>query len=262
MTSYTLITGASSGIGFELAHEFARNKHNLILVARSKDKLEKLKADIELKYPVVAEVIIMDLSEPSSSDQLFEKISLQKFNVDILVNNAGFGDHGYFKDSNPKKMEDMIQLNILTLSKLCRLFLPSMLERGYGKILNVASTAAFQAGPLMNVYYATKAYVLSFSEGLYEELIGTGVSVTALCPGPTQSGFQEVANFTNTKIMNNMKVASSKDVAVFAYEKLMANEAIVVHGFINTVVATTVNFVPRSFTRKIVRRLQEKRTTK
>jgi short-subunit dehydrogenase len=257
--NYTLITGASSGIGLELARVFAANNHNLILVARSTDKLEELKTEIEKNSEVVAEVISADLSTPDSADKLFETIKSKNLHVDILVNNAGFGDHGNFLKSEPKRNDDMIVLNILTLTKLTRLFLPEMVNNKYGKILNVASTAAFQPGPLMSVYYATKAFVLSFSEGLHEELIDTGVTVTALCPGPTESNFMKVANASDMKLLSTMSIPTSRDVAEYGYKALMNEEVVAVHGVLNTILSKTTNVVPRFLLRKVVKRLQSKR---
>lgn len=259
MTKYTLITGASSGIGFELASVFARNNHNLILVARTKEKLESLRSEIEKSYQVVAEVIPLDLSLPNSAEVLYKITEKKNLKVEVLVNNAGFGDHGLFLNADSKKIEEMINLNILTLTKLTKLYLPQMVENKYGKIMNVASTAAFQPGPLMSVYYATKSYVLSFSEALFEELKDTGVSVTALCPGPTESGFSEVANMSNVALMELMKLPTSKDVAEFGYKALMNNKAVAIHGFMNSMVAKTTSFIPRSLTRKLVMKLQQKR---
>lgn len=256
---YALITGASSGIGYELADVFAKNNHHLILVARSTEKLQSLKNEIEQKYQVVAEFISMDLSKPNSADELFKTIQSKNLNIDILVNNAGFGDHSLFLNEDPKKIEEMILLNILTLTKLTRFFLPDMIANRRGKILNVASTAAFQPGPLMSVYYATKAYVLSFSEGLYEELKGTGVSITTLCPGPTESGFQGTANLSGVALVNTMKLPPAKEVAEFAYDNLMKGKVIAIHGLMNSVVAKSINFVPRSIVRKLVMKIQEKK---
>jgi short-subunit dehydrogenase len=258
--NYTLITGASSGIGFELAHVFAKNNHNLILVARSEEKLEALKSEIEKNYSVVAQIIVLDLSKQNSAEDLFEKIQKNNFDVDILVNNAGFGDHGLFLTADKNKIEEMILLNILTLTKLTKLFLTPMIEKRFGKILNVASTAAFQPGPLMSVYYATKAYVLSFTEGLYEELKGTGVSATAVCPGPTISGFQDAANMKDIALLKTMKLPTSKDVAEFSYTSLMNKKAVAIHGFVNSMMAHTTGLVPRSLLRKLVMKLQEKRS--
>lgn len=259
--NYTLITGASSGIGFELASVFAKNNHNLILVARSTAKLESLKVEIEKNYQVAAEIITLDLAKQNSAEELFEAVRKKKLHVDILVNNAGFGDHSLFLSEDPKKVEEMILLNILTLTKLTKLFLTPMVENKFGKILNVASTAAFQPGPLMSVYYATKAYVLSFSEGLYEELLGTGVSVTALCPGATISGFQEAANLSNVALMEVMTLPTSKDVAEFGFTALMNNKAVAIHGIMNSIVARSTGFIPRMLMRKLVMKIQAKRTT-
>lgn len=258
---YTLITGASSGIGYELASVFAKNNHNLILVARSTAKLESLKVEIEKNFQVVAEIITLDLAKQNSAEELFTAVTKKKLEIDILVNNAGFGDHGLFLSEDPKKIEDMILLNILTLTKLTKLFVPKMVESKYGKILNVASTAAFQPGPLMSVYYATKAYVLSFSEGLFEEMRSTGVSVTALCPGPTTSGFHETANISNVAMMEFIKLPTSRDVAEFGYAALMSNKAVAIHGFMNSVVAKTTGFIPRMLLRRLVMKMQEKRIT-
>lgn len=259
--THTLITGASSGIGYELASVFAKHGHNLILVARSTAKLESLKTEIEKNFKVTTEVVTLDLAKQNSAEELFNLIRKKNITIDILVNNAGFGDHSLFLTADAIKIEEMILLNILTLTKLTKLFLPDMATRKYGKILNVASTAAFQPGPLMSVYYATKAYVLSFSEGLYEELKGTGISITALCPGPTESGFQDVANMSNVALMEAMKLPTSKDVAEFGYEALMKNKAVAIHGFMNRLAAKTTSFIPRSLLRKLVMKIQEKRIT-
>jgi uncharacterized protein len=190
---------------------------------------------------------------------LFTLVSKKNLKFDILVNNAGIGDHGLFISENAERIEEMIVLNVLTLTKLTKLFLPAMIESKYGKILNVASIASFQAGPLMSVYYATKAYVLSFSEGIYEELKGTGVSVTALCPGPTQSDFLTTANVSNVAALDNLNFATSKEVAEYGFENLMKNKAIAVQGLLNSIVASTSGLVPRSLSRKIVMKLQKKR---
>lgn len=257
--NYTLITGASSGIGYELARVFARHNHNLVLVARSTGKLEALRSELTKDFSVRAEVISLDLARAGAAEELAEFLRRKKLDVDVLVNNAGFGDHSLFLQQDQQKIEEMILLNVLTLTKLTRLLLPDMVLRKGGKILNVASTAAFQPGPLMSVYYATKAYVLSFSEGLYEELRGTGVSVTALCPGPTESGFQNAANMSDIALVETMKLPTSKDVAEFGYRALMANRAVAVHGLVNSVMAASTGLAPRFLVRKLVKKLQEKR---
>lgn len=258
---YTLITGASSGIGYELARVFARNHHSLILTARSLDKMKILKKELEDTYAVSVEVIAEDLSVAGSAQKLYDQITSKNLEVDILVNNAGFGDHGVFLKAQTHKITEMIHLNITSLTELTKLFLPEMVKNKFGKILNVASTAAFQPGPLMSVYYATKAYVLFFSEGLYEELKGTGVSVTALCPGPTSSGFQAAAQIKNIAIFEKMNIPTSQNVAEYGYKAMKNNEVVAVHGFMNKLFSTTVGLFPRSLVRKLVMKLQQSKVS-
>lgn len=252
-----LITGASSGIGLELAKIFAANNMNLILVARNENKLNELKKELE-RFKVSIHLLALDLSKTDSSQLVFDYCSKQNLNVDILINNAGFGDFGMFANSIWKKQEEMITLNMQTLTHLTHLFLPSMIKNKYGKILNVASTAAFQPGPLMSVYYATKAYVLSFSEALSNELEGSGVTVTVLCPGPTESGFQNAADMKDSKLVKGRKLPTSKEVADYAYKALMNGKVIAIHGLLNSLMATAIRFTPRSVARKLVRILQDK----
>ncbi len=260
--NYTLLTGASSGIGFELAQVFAANGHNLILVARSEQKLKELKAQLENEFKLIkAEVISLDLSKPDSAEQLFGITESKNWSIDIRVNNAGFGDHGAFVKSDIKKNQEMIDLNILTLTKLCHLYLPKMIQKRSGKILNVASTASFQPGPLMSVYYATKAYVLHFTEGLHEELLGTGVSAMALCPGSTASGFQATANLSNVALLDTLKIPTSKEVAEYGYIALKKNRVVAIHGKLNWLLAVSAGFLPRVLVRKVAKKLQEKRNT-
>ncbi len=257
-TYYTLITGASSGIGYELASEYAKHKHNLILSARSTAKLEELKSKLEKEFSIKVVVISCDLSVSRSAKKLFDEVQSRGLKINGLVNNAGFGDHVEFEKSDLNKTLEMIQLNITTLTELTHLFIKDLKTHTPSHILNVASTAAFQAGPLMSVYYATKAYVLSFSEGLYEELKDKNVSVTALCPGPTISGFQETANFTNNFI-SKVKLPTSKDVAVYGYRSAMRKQAVAVHGFMNRMLIFSQRFTPRSTIRNLVMMIQKKR---
>lgn len=256
---YTLITGASSGIGLELAKVCASRGMNLILTARSQEQLQALSKEIREQYQVKTEVIPLDLSISGSATQLFKNVTENKWDVNILINNAGFGDHGFFAQSSLKKQMEMIQLNIASLTELTHLCLSAMIKRNKGKILNVASTAAFQSGPMMSVYYATKSYVLSFSEALAEELQHTGVTITALCPGPTTSGFQKAANFSNIALLNMMQIASSKEVAEYGYEAMMGGKVVAIHGFKNFILAQTSRFLPRSIVRKIIKKIQSKR---
>src|SRR6202795_3291921 len=198
-TKTALITGASFGIGHELAGIFAREGYNLVLVARTADKLRQLASDLEKTHGTRSLILAGDLSSPGAAAYIHDQTTRAELAVDVLVNNAGFGQFGLFAENDLEECLQQIQLNITTLTHLTRLYLPDMLSRKSGRILNVASTAAFQAGPLMAVYYATKAYVLHFSEAIANELEGTGVTVTCLCPGPTSTEFQERAKITGIR---------------------------------------------------------------
>ena len=254
-SNYTLITGASSGIGYALAKVFASNNHNLILVARSTDKLSELKKALQLDYKIQVEIFSTDLSVPGSAENLFNQIQQGKFNVDTLVNNAGVGAYGVFSDVSLKTTHQMLHLNIISLTELTKLFLPYMLSGKSGKILNVASTAGFQPGPLMSVYFATKAFVLHFSEGLFEELKNTGVTVTALCPGPTESNFISVAKVEDISVFKALKLPTSKMVAEFGYASMMKGQAVAIHGLKNKFLSFAVRFTPRSIVRKLVMKI-------
>ncbi|MCA9922498.1 MAG: SDR family oxidoreductase, partial [Anaerolineales bacterium] len=198
-----LITGASGGIGYELARKIAQQGHNLVVVARSESKLMKLAQDFNKQFGVNVTVMVKDLAQSAAPDEIYNELQANEIDVDILVNNAGFASYGLFHELDRQKELNMMQVNMVALTHLTHLFLPGMVERGYGRILNIASTAAFQPGPLMAVYYATKAYVLSFSEAIANELDGTGVTVTALCPGPTESGFQARAAMEDSKLVQS-----------------------------------------------------------
>jgi hypothetical protein len=252
-----LITGASSGIGYELSKVFAQNGINVILVARNFKMMEELKSDIERVSKVDVKIINQDLSTPGAAQVIFDTLNNEAVKVDYLVNNAGFGDYGFFAQSNWEKNEQMINLNILTLTHLTHLFLPLMIKQKYGRIINVASTAAFQPGPLMAVYYATKAFVLSFSEAIANELEGSGVTVTALCPGPTSSGFEKAAAVEDSKLFKGKKLPSSKEVASYGYKAMMNGKTVAIHGVLNNIFATSVRFTPRKVVTKIVRKLSE-----
>jgi short-subunit dehydrogenase len=250
-----LITGASSGIGFDLAHLFAADRHDVVLVARSEGKLRELAKELEAKHGIKATVIAADLAKPETPQQIFVIAPP----VDILVNNAGFGTSGKFAETDLRAELDMIQVNITALTHLTKLFLPQMLERGRGRILNVASTASFQPGPLMAVYYATKAYVLSFSEAIAEELRGTGVTVTALCPGPTATGFQQTAELGTEALLKVMRPVSSMEVARAGYRGLMRGKRVVVPGMKNKLGVQSIRVTPRALATRVVRALQERR---
>jgi len=258
MSAYTLITGASGGIGYEFAKVFASHGHSLVLVARSKDALEKLASEIRASNKVSVEVIAMDLSKDESPQELFQKCHEKNLAVDILVNNAGFGDNALFANSDWNKLAEMMDLNVKSLTHLCHLFLPAMLSKKKGAILNLSSVAAFQPGPYMSVYYATKAYVQNFSEALHEEVSAKGVNVMALCPGPTRSGFQAAAGIDSALLLK-LPIPSSTEVAEYGYRALKAKKAVAVHGFFNKVLVFSIRLMPRSLVVKIVARMQEKR---
>ena len=258
MAQTALITGASSGIGLELARIFAREGHNVILVARSEDKLRALEEELAQR-PVQVRSIVADLSRMEEVDRLYNQLQNEGVAVDFLINNAGFGDFGFFYQTDWQKEAMMIDLNVKSLTYMTKLFLPAMLSRRSGRIMNLASTAAFLPGPSMAVYYASKAYVLSFSEAISNELEGTGVTVTALCPGPTESGFQKAANIEDTRLVKGKSLPSSAEVAQYGYEALMNGKVVAVHGLLNKVIATSIRFTPRAMVRKIVRKIQEKR---
>lgn len=251
-----LITGASSGIGLDLAHLFAADGHDVILVARSEGKLRELAAQLEQQHKITARVIPADLERPEAPRELFEAVHSQ---VDFLVNNAGFGVTGKFAETDLERELALIQVNIAALTHLTKLFLRPMVERGRGRILNVASTAAFQPGPLMAVYYASKAYVLSFSEAIAEELSGTGVTVTALCPGPTATGFADAASMTNSRLFTVMKPMTSRQVARIGYGAMHRGKRVAITGALNKMLAQSVRVTPRVVVAKVTRKLQENR---
>jgi short-subunit dehydrogenase len=252
-----LLTGASFGIGLELARIFAREGHNLVLVARSADKLRQLASELEKAHGTRSLILAVDLTDPGAPAYLLDQTTRADIQVDVLVNNAGFGQYGRFAENDLEQCLRQIQLNITTLTHLTRLYLPAMIERKSGRILNVASTAAFQAGPLMAVYYATKAYVLHLSEAIANELLGTGVTVTCLCPGPTATEFQERANIKGIRLAN-YGAMDARTVAEDGYRALMAGKPVTISGFKNWLVAQSVRFAPRRMVTAIARKLQEK----
>lgn len=258
MKKTALITGASGGIGYELAKIFAKNGTDLVLVARNKSKLNQLKTDLEKQSGISVYTIGKDLSVSESALEVYEEMTGQNIKVDYLVNNAGFGDLGMFTETDWKKEEKMINLNIKTLTLFTKLFLKEMIKRGSGKIMNVASTAAFQPGPLMAVYFATKSYVLNFSEAINNEVRKNGVTVTVLCPGPTESGFQDASGMKESKIIKWKKMPTSRQVADFGYRAMMKGKAVAVHGFFNKMLVSSVGFMPRSVIVKISRILVDK----
>lgn len=249
---YVLITGASSGIGLELARLFARDGYSLILTGRNAEALGNLSAELRSSYKTNPLILIYDLADSSAPAEIFGKIADAGLNVEILINNAGYGTAGKFWDIAAAEELAEIQVNISALTHLTKLFLPGMISRRSGKIMNVASTAAFQPGPLMAVYYATKAYVLSFTEAINEELKGTGVSACCLCPGATATGFQKRAGLENS-ILFSMHVMDAKTVAYAAYRGLQKNKAIIIPGLMNKLLPQLERFVPRRAVTSVVR---------
>ncbi|WKN31949.1 SDR family oxidoreductase [Porifericola rhodea] len=256
MNHTALITGASGGIGKALARIHASKGRDLVLVARNNDKLEALKNELEADFQVKVLVIASDLAKREAPKQIFDTIQTQHIAIEYLINNAGFGDYGFFHESDWKKEEQMIDLNMKSLTHLTKLFLPGMIKNRRGKIMNIASTAAFQPGPLMSVYYATKHYVLAFSEAIANEAKGFGVSVTALCPGPTASGFQNAAAMENFKLVNGKSMPSAEAVASYGYQAMMKGKTVAIHGMQNRILAKSIAFIPRNFVTKLVRTLQ------
>ncbi|MGZ8328824.1 MAG: SDR family NAD(P)-dependent oxidoreductase [Allosphingosinicella sp.] len=245
----TLVTGASAGLGAEFARQCRRRGDELVLVARRRDRLEALAAELGS-----AHVIAADLAEPGAAARLLADVAALGLEVDTLINNAGFGSAGAFVAAPAERLLEMIDLNVRALTELCRLALPPMLERRRGSILNVASTAAFQAGPYSAVYYATKAYVLSLSEALHEESKGKGVHVSALCPGPTATEFFEVAGSPNGRLA---KMATDPRAVVAAGLKGLArNKAIVVPGMMNKMTSQAGRILPRAALRRAVAALK------
>ena len=254
-----LITGASGGIGLELARLFAAGGYDLVLVARSADKLEELAGELR-KHGGAARVLAKDLASPESPEEVFRELEAAGVAVDVLVNNAGFATYGPFAETDLGRELEELQLNVATLTHLTKKLLPGMLARRRGGVLNVASTAGFQPGPLMAVYYATKAYVISFSEALAEELSGTGVTVSVLCPGPTATGFQRRAGMEASKLFSGLlRVADAAAVARAGYEGFRAGKRIVIPGLINKVGVQSIRVSPRALATRMVKRMQERR---
>ena len=258
MVSTALITGASGGIGYELAKLFARDGSNLVVVARSGEKLAQLAAELEKAYKIRAIVVAVDLALADGPEQVFAATQKAGIDIDVLVNNAGFGQFGFYTETNLQEELQQLQLNIVSLTHLTKLYVRPMVERRRGKVLNVASTAAFQPGPLMAVYYATKAYVLSFSSALSNELKGKGVSVTCLCPGPTTTEFHKRAAMDLSNIMK-APFMDAKTVAEIGYRAMLKGKPTVIAGKMNWLVAQSTRFAPRAWTAAVARKIQEKR---
>ncbi len=256
-TQYALITGASSGIGLEFAHIAASNQLNLILVARSAEKLMQLRTELESLYPIKVLAVGCDLAQPDAAEKVTTLLHSRNLIPDILINNAGFGLYGPFDQTGADAEADMMQVNMVALTELTKAIYQQMHKRGSGRILNVASVAGFMPGPLMAVYYATKAYVLSFSEALANEAKGSGVSVTVLCPGPTTTNFEVNASADHSKLFKRFgKLPTGKQVAEYGWKSMMKGKTIAIHGWKNRWMIFLIRLSPRKLVANMVRKVQ------
>lgn len=247
-----LVTGATSGIGRALAQRFARDGHSLVLVARSRKRLEEVGKELGS----APKLIPKDLSRPGAASEIFDELGRAAVPVCVLVNCAGFGTYGPFADTDLDVEREMMQLNVIALTELTKLAVREMIRAGGGRILNVASTAAFQPGPRMAVYYATKAYVLSFSEALAHELGGTGVTVSTLCPGPTRTGFGDRARMERVRVYRS-GVMDAATVAEAGYRGLERGRAVIIPGARNKLIALAARFSPRPIVIAVTRWMNE-----
>ncbi len=249
-----LITGASSGIGKESAYVYAEHNYNLILSARRKENLEAVKKEIEEKHKVKVDIFDIDLSKTDSAEQLYNQVKAANLKVDVLINNAGFGINGDFQDIDINKEENMLILNIITLTKLTKLFVRDMVKEGNGHIINIASTAAFQGIPKFATYAASKVYVLHFSEAIAQELKKDNIKVTVINPGATKSEFAETAGFTGDVFS---KTPSSRDLAEFIYKTMKKGKISAIHGFKNKILSFSTRLTPRNLLTKIAGKMME-----
>jgi short-subunit dehydrogenase len=254
-----LVTGASSGIGLALSREIAANGHDVVLTARNRDALEAAAGAIEGKYGVRADVIPLDLRSPDAAEQLYQTTNDQKLEIGILVNNAGFGLGGEFLETDLRREVEMVQVNVIAVTQLTKLFAAGMVRRRRGRVMNVASTAAFQPGPLHAVYYATKAYVLSFSQAIAEELRNTGVTVTALCPGATATAFAETAEISKSRLFSRLAVDDAESVAAYGYKAMMRGERVAIPRLRDKIMIQAERLAPRALVTSMVRRVMENR---
>ncbi|MCD7971953.1 MAG: SDR family oxidoreductase [Candidatus Azobacteroides sp.] len=254
---YVLITGASGGIGLEFSKVAARNRFNLILIARNTEKLTAIKNQLENQYEVQIHIFSCDLSSVNAVSLIKDFLFQEKFKIDILINNAGFGLYGEFKDTNSEKETEMLQLNVVALTQLTKVIYQQMQKEKKGKILNISSVAGFFPGPLMSVYYASKAYVLSFSQALAEEAKGSGVTITVLCPGPTLSGFEERAHLSSSMLFKSFgKLPSAQDVAEYGFKKMQQGKRCAIYGWKNKLMVFGSHFLFGNTISSIVKYVQ------
>lgn len=260
MTKQTaLITGASAGLGREYARLFAKDGHDLVLVARRRDRLDELAGELTAAHKTTCMVIAADLAAPNPGQQILAQVQAAGRSIDFLVNNAGFGRRGAFAQSDRRSQLEMIDVNVRALVELTHLFLPGMLERKQGRILNIASIAGFVPGPFMATYYASKAFVVSFTEALASELAGTGVTATASCPGPTATEFGDVAGSTGSNLFRR-HVADAVSVARHGYRAMLAGTVVAIPGLQNKLSVQSLRVAPRAAVRAIAARLNSEPT--
>ena len=258
MNKLALVTGAASGLGLEFSRLLAADSHDLILVDLYSEGLEGVRHDLESTFGISVEIQVADLGKPGAAEAIWAHIWERE--IDVLINNAGFGLYGFFAETEWQLEETMLHLHVLTLTRLTKLVLKNMLDNGSGRIMNVSSLAAFQPGPLMSVYYASKAYILSFSEAIANEVKGTGVTVTVLAPGWFKTNFQKT-----TALNSNVEESQAKlhtdtagKVARKAYNAMMAGKTVVVPGFNNRLMSLAPRFIPRNSMTSIIRKIQER----
>ncbi|NFS29504.1 SDR family oxidoreductase [Clostridium botulinum] len=251
MRKCALITGGTEGIGLELAKLFAKDNCNLIIIARNKEKLLKVKNQLESKYNITVDILSLDLSIHSSCDKIFDFVDKKNISVDYLINNAGIGSFGFFHKGECGFEENLININIISLTNLTKYFLEKMIEKNHGGIMNVASTAAFIGGPKMAMYYSSKAYVLSLTEALHEEVKDLGIRVSCVCPGPVKTSFQSKAGIKKSEKAKKYLMDAEK-VAKIAYEGFFKGKAIIIPGHKNKLLVWGTKLIPRSISRKII----------
>lgn len=247
MKKTALITGASKGIGKELARVFASENCDVVLVARSQPELEQLEKELAEKYGVDVYVIVKDLTKENAANEVFNELKKNEIDVDYLVNNAGFGDYGAFADTPWERYEKMIALNMTALTHFCSLYTSDWKGRKKGKIMNISSTAAFQPGPMMAVYFATKSYVLLLSEAIGKELKNTGITVTTICPGPTSTHFGQESGMNASKLVKNVKILDAVKVARQSYNAMMRGKPVIISGNMNKIAPFFTRFMPRTW---------------
>ena len=254
MEKFSIVTGGASGLGFEFVKLLLNDKYNVVIVDNDKKELNNIKSKLDLKFEKKIIVLHKDLSNPNSSKEIFKE--LKNKNVEVLINNAGFGLFGMFNDTDWEIERNMIMVHVMCTTEMSKLFLKNMIKKKKGKILNMASLAAFQPGPLMSIYYSTKAFILHFSESIANELKGSGVSVTVLCPGQTRTNFQKKVSSKEKKI--NFNFSTAEEVAKYGYNAMMNGKTIAIPGIINKILSTIHRFIPRSLATKLMRKIQEK----